>query len=139
LHCDGRQSLPYWFAVPLRTGESISVAFWNVLLTLRVRLWRQLGLTRSVRSTTEIDSNRSRVGKASVILSAAKDLGLPHEILRCAQDDGRCAQDDRYPVNAYRKVWHGRAESNDGILRVRIHNLQRISSERLAESYTIRE
>ena len=23
----------------LRTGESISVAFWNVLLTLRVRLW----------------------------------------------------------------------------------------------------
>jgi len=41
--------------------------------------------------------DRSRAGKASVILSAAKDLGrsaIPHEILRCAQDDG-------YPVNGY--------------------------------------
>jgi hypothetical protein len=34
--------------------------------------------------------NRSLAGEAPVILSAAKDLvrsGLPHEILRCAQDD----------------------------------------------------
>ena len=40
---------------------------------------------------------RSRAGEVRVILSAAKDLGgiaLPHEILRCAQDDG-------YPVIGY--------------------------------------
>ena len=37
-------------------GESIRVALRNVFLTLRVRLWRQFSLTRSVRSTTVTDS-----------------------------------------------------------------------------------
>jgi polyferredoxin len=56
-----------------RTGESPIVVFWNVLLTLRVRLWWRRGLTRSVRSTiAPVDLSRR-----GVLVGIAAGAALP--------------------------------------------------------------